>query len=263
MARIRIFQVDAFAERPFTGNPAAVCLLEGEKDAAWMQSVAAEMNLSETAFVRRSDAGLELRWFTPKVEVDLCGHATLAAAHVLWSEDVVPADAAIEFQSRSGALTCTLNQGCIELDFPAMPADAAEPPSGLVEALGVVPRFVGKTRCDYIVLVDSEQALVSIEPNFRQLGAVKTRGVIVTAAASDPRFDFVSRFFAPAVGIDEDPVCGSAHCCLGPFWAERLGKNELAAYQASAHGGHVHVRVAGDRVILGGQAVTVLRGELA
>ncbi len=136
MARIRIFQVDAFAERPFTGNPAAVCLLEGEKDAAWMQSVAAEMNLSETAFVRRSDAGLELRWFTPKVEVDLCGHATLAAAHVLWSEDVVPADAAIEFQSRSGALTCTLNQGCIELDFPAMPADAAEPPSGLVEAAG-------------------------------------------------------------------------------------------------------------------------------
>jgi PhzF family phenazine biosynthesis protein len=263
MARIRIFQVDAFAERPFTGNPAAVCLLDNEKDANWMQAVAAEMNLSETAFVRRSHAGFELRWFTPKVEVDLCGHATLAAAHVLWSEDVVPTDAAIQFQTRcAGALTCTRNQGRIELDFPATPAEPASPPSGLVEALGVAPKFVGKTRFDYIVLVDSEQTLRSVAPNFGQLGAVKTRGVIVTAAASDAGIDFVSRFFAPAVGIDEDPVCGSAHCCLGPFWAERLGKNELAGYQASARGGHVRVRVAGNRVILGGQAVTVLRGEL-
>jgi PhzF family phenazine biosynthesis protein len=264
MTRIRIFQVDAFAERPFTGNPAAVCLLDNEKDANWMQAVAAEMNLSETAFVRPSDAGFELRWFTPKVEVDLCGHATLAAAHVLWSEEVVATDAVIQFQTRCGALTCTRNEGRIELDFPATPAEAAAPPIGLVEALGIEPKFVGKTRFDYIVLLDSEQSLRSVAPDFQRLGAVKTRGVIVTAAASDARdrVDFVSRFFAPAVGIDEDPVCGSAHCCLGPFWAQRLGKNELSGYQASARGGHVRVRVAGDRVILGGQAVTVLRGEL-
>jgi PhzF family phenazine biosynthesis protein len=262
MAHVRVFQVDAFAERPFTGNPAAVCLLEREEDAAWMQAVAAEMNLSETAFVRCSEAAFELRWFTPKVEVDLCGHATLAAAHVLWTEDSIATDEAIAFRSRSGTLTCMQNEGRIELDFPATAAQDVEPPSGLLDALGAEARFVGKSRFDYIVLVDSEQTLRSIEPNLRRLAAIKTRGVIVTATASERRFDFVSRFFAPAVGVDEDPVCGSAHCCLGPFWAERLGKSDLTGYQASARGGEVRVRVAGDRVILGGKAVTVLRGEL-
>jgi PhzF family phenazine biosynthesis protein len=262
MARVRCFQVDAFAERPFTGNPAAICLLDREADAAWMQSVAAEMNLSETAFVRRLDAGFELRWFTPKVEVDLCGHATLATAHVLWTEGVAATHEAIRFQSRSGELTCTQNQGRIELDFPATAATAVEPPTGLLDALGVRTDFVGRTRFDYLVLLDSEPALRSINPDFRQLAAIKTRGVIVTAKTGDPSFDFVSRFSAPAAGIDEDPVCGSAHCCLGPFWAERLGKTDLTGYQASSRGGTVHVRVAGDRVILGGQAVTVWRGEL-
>jgi PhzF family phenazine biosynthesis protein len=262
MARVRCFQVDAFAERPFTGNPAAICLLDREADADWMQAVAAEMNLSETAFVRPLDAGFELRWFTPKVEVDLCGHATLATAHVLWMEGVAATQEAIRFQSRSGALTCTQNEGRIELDFPATAATAVEPPAGLLDALGVRADFVGRTRFDYLVLLDSEPALRSINPDFGQLATIKTRGVIVTAKSGDSRFDFVSRFFAPAAGIDEDPVCGSAHCCLGPFWAQRLGKNDMMGYQASSRGGTVHVRVAGDRVILGGQAVTVWCGEL-
>ena len=261
MARIPCFQVDAFAERPFTGNPAAVCLLESEVDSAWMQAIAAEMNLSETAFVRSLDADFELRWFTPKVEVDLCGHATLASAHILWSEGRSPPGEAIRFHTRSGVLTCAQREGDIELDFPATSAQPVDPPAGLLDALGALAQFVGRTRFDYLIVVDSEQALRSVAPDFRKLVQLRTRGIIVTARADDPRFDFVSRFFAPAAGVDEDPVTGSAHCSLGPFWAERLGKTELTGFQASARGGIV--RVAGDRVFLGGQAVTIWRGELA
>jgi PhzF family phenazine biosynthesis protein len=263
MARTPCFGVDAFAERPFTGNPAAVCLLEKEADSAWMQAIAAEMNVAETAFVRSLDTDFELRWFTPKVEVDLCGHATLASAHILWSEGVTPSGEAIRFHTRSGVLTCAQRDRSIELDFPATSAQPVDPPAGLLDALGVAAEFVGKSKFDYLIVIDSEQALRSVTPDFRKLVHLNTRGIIVTARSVAPRFDFVSRFFAPAAGVDEDPVTGSAHCCLAPFWAERLGKNELTGFQASARGGIVSVHIAGDRVFLGGQAVTIWRGELA
>jgi PhzF family phenazine biosynthesis protein len=262
MPGIRTLQIDAFTDRPFAGNPAAVCLLEGERDAAWMQAVAAEMNLSETAFVRPQGDSFELRWFTPAIEVELCGHATLASAHALWTEDVVSREQPIRFHTRSGVLTCSTHGAIIELDFPATPAHAAEPPAGLLEALGVNPTFVGRSKFDKFVLVESEQVVRVLKPDFARLREIPMRGVMVTSTSDDPRFDFVSRYFAPGAGIDEDPVTGSAHCCLGPFWSERLGKSEMTAYQASARGGVVRVRINGDRVILGGQAVTVWRGEL-
>ncbi len=262
MPGIRTLQIDAFTDRPFTGNPAAVCLLDQERAADWMQAVAAEMNLSETAFVRPQDDGFELRWFTPAIEVELCGHATLAAAHALWSEGVVAGSTPIRFHTRSGVLTCTTDGELIELDFPATPAHAAEPPDGLLAALGVTPSFVGRSKFDKFVLVESEQVVRSLQPDFARLREIPMRGVMVTSTSDAPRFDFVSRYFAPGAGIDEDPVTGSAHCCLGPFWSERLGKTAMTAYQASARGGVVRVRVNGDRVILGGQAVTVWRGEL-
>ncbi|MDB5389326.1 MAG: yddE [Planctomycetaceae bacterium] len=262
MASIPCWQVDAFTNCRFGGNPAAICWLESEADPVWMQSVAAEMNLSETAFVRRLPEGLELRWFTPVVEVDLCGHATLATAHALWSEGLAPLDTALRFHTKSGLLTCTRAADFIELDFPAMPARAANPPDGLLDALGVEPRFVGSSRFDLLAVLDSAAAVRAIHPDFQKLGQIRTRGVIVTARSDDPQFDFVSRFFAPAVGVDEDPVCGSAHCCLAPYWAEQLGKSELMAFQASTRGGVLRLRLNGDRVILGGQAVTVWRGEL-
>jgi PhzF family phenazine biosynthesis protein len=264
MTRIPCFQVDAFTDRPFRGNPAAVCLLEGDVDDAWMQAVAAEMNLAETAFARRAEKGFSLRWFTPEVEVDLCGHATLATAHVLWSEALVPADEAIPFRTRSGTLTCRQRDGGIAMDFPALAVEARAPRPELVAALGLPgnPLWTGRTRFDDVVLLNDAASVRTLRPDFRALAAVSERGVIVTAVSDDARADFISRFFAPRVGIDEDPVTGSAHCCLGPFWAERLGRTELAGYQASRRGGYVGTRVSGDRVELSGKAVTVLRGEL-
>jgi PhzF family phenazine biosynthesis protein len=262
MSGIRCIQVDAFSDRPFAGNPAAVCLLEEERDAGWMQSVAAEMNLSETAFVRGLDDGFELRWFTPAIEVDLCGHATLAAAHVLWTEGMVGQEQPIRFHTRSGVLTCNLKNGLIELDFPATPVEEVDPPAGLLEALGVGSSFVGKTKFDCFVVVEDEQVVRTLDPDFARLRRVETRGVVVTSRSDDPRFDFVSRFFAPAAGVDEDPVTGSTHCCLGPYWSEQFGKTEMTAFQASVRGGVLRVRVHGGRVILGGQAVTVMSGEL-
>jgi PhzF family phenazine biosynthesis protein len=263
MAPVRCWQVDAFTNWPFAGNPAAVCWLENEADPAWMQAVAAEMNLSETAFVRRLGDDLELRWFTPSVEVDLCGHATLASAHALFSAGLAEAHRPIHFHTRSGVLTCTRDAEFIELDFPALPAVAASPANEMLEALGMgAPQFIGRTRFDYLVVLDSSQAVRAMTPDFRKLAEVKTRGVIVTAPSDDDRYDFISRFFAPAVGIDEDPVCGSAHCSLTPYWAEQLGKPQLMAYQASARGGVLRLRLNGDRVVLGGQAVTVWQGEL-
>jgi PhzF family phenazine biosynthesis protein len=262
MPSIPCWQVDAFTDRPFGGNPAAVCWLESEADPIWMQSVASEMNLSETAFVRRLPEGLELRWFTPTVEVDLCGHATLATAHALWSEGLALSDTALRFHTKSGLLTCTRTGDFIELDFPSMPATAVAPPAGLIAALGITPQFVGQSRFDTLAVLASADEVRNVRPNFQQLGQIPTRGVIVTALSDDPKFDFVSRFFAPAVGVDEDPVCGSAHCCLAPYWAEKLGKTELLAFQASARGGVLRLRLNGDRVALGGQAVTVWRGEL-
>ncbi|MEW4530475.1 PhzF family phenazine biosynthesis protein [Maioricimonas sp. JC845] len=264
---VPILLVDAFTDQPFRGNPAAICLLDDERDAGWMQAVAAEMNLSETAFVRPLGKTRELRWFTPRIEVDLCGHATLAAAHVLWEEGIVGAGEPIRFETRSGVLTCTRAGNRIELDFPATPAEPVELPAELAAALwpggdGPQPVFAGRTRFDHLVVLESAADVLGLDPDFRQLAAVRTRGVMVTAPSDRDGEDFVSRFFAPAAGVDEDPVTGSAHCCLGPYWADRLGKTELSAHQASERGGDVKVRIAGDRVVLGGEAVTVLRGEL-
>jgi len=257
---LRIIQVDAFTAEPFAGNPAAVCVLPALREEAWMQAVAREMNLSETAFLLRRDDGFSLRWFTPAVEVELCGHATLASAHVLWEEGHLPPGELARFHTRSGLLTAARAGDWIELDFPATPAEPAEAPCGLVEALGGGAVWVGRNRFDYLVEVDSEDTVRRLRPDFGTLRQLPVRGVIVTARARD--CDFVSRFFAPASGVDEDPVTGSSHCTLGPFWQPRLGKSEFVAYQASARGGVVRVRLAGDRVRLGGQAVTVLRGEL-
>lgn len=260
-------QVDAFTDRPFSGNPAAVVHLERRREDAWLQAVAREMNLSETAFLERRGEEFGLRWFTPAVEVDLCGHATLASAHVIWEEGILPPDATAKFRTRSGLLTAERRGSEIELDFPADSVTRIEPPADLVRALGnvpasVAPSFVGKGRFDHLVVVDSEEAVRGVRPDFGRLREASARGVIVTALSAAPEFDFVSRFFAPAAGVDEDPVTGSAHCALGPYWGERLGKRDLVGFQASARGGVVKVRLAGERVKLGGRAVTVLRGEI-
>lgn len=256
-------QIDAFTSQAFRGNPAAVCLLDGERDAAWMQSVAAEMNLSETAFLLRGNDGFHLRWFTPAVEVALCGHATLASAHALWEERVLDARDTARFHTLSGLLTAARNGDLIELDFPATLEQRSDAPPALLESLGVAsPVYVGRNKFDYLVEVSSEDEVRALNPDHARLRTVGARGVIVTSRGSG-QFDFISRFFAPGSGVDEDPVTGSAHCCLTPYWSSRLGKNEMLAFQASPRGGVVRVRLEGDRVKLGGQAVTVLRGELA
>ena len=257
-----LFYVDAFTATPFAGNPAAVCLLERAADERWMQDVAREMNLSETAFVHPVADGLGLRWFTPAVEVDLCGHATLASAHVLWGEGHLAPGAAARFHTKSGLLTARRSGDWIDLDFPATPATPAASPAGLAEALGVAPCAVGKSRFDYLVEVESESLVRGLAPDFAALARVEARGVIVTSRAEGGEYDFVSRFFAPRSGVPEDPATGSSHCALAPWWSAKLGKAEMVAFQASARGGVVRVRLAGDRVRLGGQAVTVLRGEL-
>lgn len=265
----RIVQVDAFADRPFGGNPAAVCVLEEECEAAWMQNVAMEMNLAETAFVKRRGDGsgdYDLRWFTPTTEVDLCGHATLASAHVLWEEGYLAPSETARFHTRSGLLTAQKQGAWIELDFPAEPAtrvDAADIPTELLCGLGVNALFVGRNRMDYLIEVVSEEIVRGLRPAMGALERVAARGIIVTAQSNGSPYDFVSRFFGPAVGVDEDPVTGSAHCCLGPYWQSRLNKTTFTAYQASGRGGVVHVRVEGGRVKLGGQAITTLRGELS
>ncbi len=227
-----------------------------------MQDVAREMNPSETAFLNRREDGFELRWFTPAIEVELCGHATLASAHVLWEAGYLDPTSPARFHTRSGILTAGRRGDWIELDFPADPDEPASEPPGLARALGVEVKYVGKSRFDYLVEVESEEVLRNMEPDFKLLRSIPARGVIVTSLSNAPEYDFISRFFAPQSGVDEDPVTGSAHCCLGPFWGKRLGKSELVGFQASVRGGVVRVRMAGDRVILGGQAVTVLRGEL-
>jgi PhzF family phenazine biosynthesis protein len=266
---MRTFVVDAFTDRPFAGNPAGVCLLGSAADPAWMQDVAAEMKHSETAFPRPidgPDADYELRWFTPAVEVALCGHATLAAAHALYETGAVPPDRPIRFRTlRSGVLIARRDErGWIELDFPACPVQPVEPPEGLERMLGAPAEWTGRnTQDDLFVHVSDEPAVRRLEPDLDALAGLGGRGVIVTSAATPGRgHDFVSRFFGPAVGVPEDPVTGSAHCALGPYWAERLGRDSLLGYQASARGGHVHVTVRGDRVTLAGPARTVLDGAL-
>lgn len=260
-----LFQVDAFTDRPFAGNPAAVCLLDRERDDGWLRQVAAEMNLSETAFVwRRADGDWQLRWFTPQVEVDLCGHATLATAHVLWRECAEPGDC-LRFHTRSGVLSATYEAASIRLAFPARPVQ----PIGddfdqlaLQTALGVRPLHVGRSREDLLVVLAGADRVRGLAPDFQRLLGFDVRGVIVTAADDGPGIDFVSRFFAPRVGIPEDPVTGSAHCVLAPYWGARLGRTVMRGYQVSARGGVVDVRLTQAGVELAGEAVTVLRGSL-
>ncbi len=249
--------VDAFANRPFSGNPAAVCVLDAPGDEPWMQLVAREMNLSETAFLHPVEGGWSLRWFTPAAEVVLCGHATLAAAHVLWETGVLAASQMARFHTLSGWLTAAQHGELIELDFPAQTAEPCAPPQGLAEALGCEMRWVGLSRMDYLVEVGDEDSVRALQPNLTELAKLPVRGLIVTARSGSAEFDFVSRFFAPAVGVNEDPVTGSAHCTLGPYWQARLGKDDFAAFQASARGGEVNVGVRGSRVLLGGRAITM------
>jgi PhzF family phenazine biosynthesis protein len=258
---IRIFQVDAFADQPFQGNPAAVCVLEDRVDESWMQAVAAEMNLSETAFVVPREEAFELRWFTPAAEVDLCGHATLASAHVLWQTGR-RLSWPIQFETRSGLLTATSIGDRIGLDFPVDPLQPAELPEGLDSVLGADLVSTGSGRDYFFAEVASESVLRSLRPDFSRLEKLVPVGICVTSESDDSRFDFVSRFFAPAVGVDEDPVTGSAHCLLAPYWGERLGKSELVGFQASRRGGVVRVRNAGERTLLEGSAVTVFQGKL-
>jgi PhzF family phenazine biosynthesis protein len=265
---MRLFQVDAFTEQRFGGNPAGVCLVEGEVDDAWMQSVAAEMNVSETAFlVPESDGVYGLRWFTPEIEVDLCGHATLASAHVLW-EEKLEGSLPLSFSTRSGLLSAVpVGDGLIQLDFPADPPEVAYGggpfSDGLAAALGSPVVGVHRGRFDLLVELGDAEAVRRLAPDFRALVGYDARGVIVTAAGDGLQgADFVSRCFYPAAGIDEDPVTGSAHCTLASFWCPRLGRRSLVGWQASRRGGRVAVELAGDRVLLAGRAVTVLRGEL-
>ena len=259
---LRITQVDSFTNRPFAGNPAAVCILPKAADESWMLKVAAEMNLAETAFLVRQRDGYDLRWFTPTVEVDLCGHATLASAHVLWEDGHLKPTVQARFHTKSGLLTADRREPWIELDFPATPATRADAPAGLFDALGEKPVFVGRSKFDYLVEFEDEAAVRKLAPDLGVVARVPARGVIVTARAAKGTYDFVSRFFAPQSGVPEDPVTGSAHCALAPYWSGKLGKNDLMAYQASTRGGEIRLRLDGDRVRLGGQAVTVLRAEL-
>jgi PhzF family phenazine biosynthesis protein len=261
---LNIIQVDAFTNKPFSGNPAAVCLLSEEKEDRWLQQVAQEMNLSETAFLLWKRDGFSLRWFTPTgVEIALCGHATLASAHVLWENDYLGPDEQARFYTLSGLLTANRRDNWIEMDFPAKVAMPVSAPEGLLEALGISAVASSRNEYDYLIEVESEEVVTNIVPNFSALANVEARGVIVTSRATSTDYDFVSRFFGPRVGVNEDPVTGSAHCCLAPYWQEKLGKDEMIGYQASARGGVVRVRIVGERVMLGGQAITVMRGELA
>jgi predicted PhzF superfamily epimerase YddE/YHI9 len=275
---LRLRTVDAFTDRPFAGNPAGVLRLDGlrldrlrldggreQPPDSWLAALAAELNLSETAFVLPGDpaAGIDfgLRWFSPVVEVDLCGHGTLASAHCLFADGVT---GPIRFGTRSGVLTVqALPDGSLGMDFPAQPAVEIQPPDGLIEALRVEPRWVGWGGTDYLVEVAEARTVRELAPDLAMLARLPARGVMVTAASDVPEADFVSRFFGPAVGVPEDPVTGSAHTVLGPYWAPRIGRDELVGMQVSRRGGTVGVRLAGDRVLLSGRAVTVLDGQLA
>ena len=259
---IRLLHVDAFAAAPFTGNPAAVCLLERARPADWMQGLAAELNQPATVFVAASVDGFAVRWFSPTAELTLCGHGTLAAAHALWETARLSRAANARFITRSGVLSAAWRDGWIAIDLPAEVATAASPPVGLLDALGAKARWVGRNRLDYVVELDDEAAVGALVPDLGALASFDTRGVIVTARAASSGVDFVSRFFAPRVGIPEDAVTGSAHCCLAPLWAARLGTKSLTARQLSARGGVLRASVEGDRVVLSGQALTVVRGEI-
>jgi PhzF family phenazine biosynthesis protein len=259
---MKIFLINAFTDQPFTGNPAAVCFLPGPKDAEWMQKVAKEINLPTTAFIEHTNGGFSLRWFTPTTEIPLCGHGTLASAYVLWEIGYIQAEHSVSFSTKSGILTAAVKNGWIELDFPSAPDHEITAPDKLIKALGVVPKYVGKNQLDYIVEVESEDVVKNLTPAIDSIAQLPIRGVIVTSRSSSGKFDFISRFFSPAQGIVEDAVTGSAHCCLGPYWKRRLNKDEFIAYQVSSRGGMIKVKIANNRVLLSGKAVTILKGEL-
>lgn len=260
---VSVYQVNSFTSRPFYGNPAAVCYLEREMNDHWMKCVAKEMNLSETAFLCKEKDGFRLRWFTPEVEVDLCGHATLASAHILWEKGYLALDQAAIFYTKSGVLTANKTSSWIEMNFPTMSTEKTQFPAELIESLNIDPVYVGKTTGgDYLLEVQSEKELRTISPDFMKLKKVEARGIIVTSVSNEADIDFVSRFFAPAIGVNEDPVTGSAHCALAPYWQHRLNKEEFIAYQASERGGMLTLRLSQDnRIYIGGQAVTVLEGK--
>lgn len=259
---IPVFQVDAFTEKPFAGNPAAVVLLDQPRESAWMLSVAREMNLSETAFVHPQQGGYHLQWFTPETEVELCGHATLATAHTLWQTGLVKEGEKIRFSTLSGWLEAEKKDQIIELDFPSAPLMPAEVSEEIIRAVGSVPDFVGISHEKWLFEYRDEKTVRELKPDFSFLRTRKGRGLVVTALSEKPGVDFISRYFAPWVGINEDPVTGSAHCILGPYWAKKLGKNNMNAYQASARGGTVYLRQSADRTYVGGKAVTVFSGKL-
>lgn len=262
---LTLYQVDAFTRTPFAGNPAAVCVLEETIPDELMQSIANEMNLSETAFVRRKgEGGWHLRWFTPTEEVDLCGHATLATSHVLFERELVPANETAVFQTLSGELRVVRSaEGQLEMDFPSEPATMGFPAELIDNAIGVDGLKHAANRMDALVELGSEKQLRDLKPDMTAIAALEVRGLIATAPADDPDLDFVSRFFGPQVGVPEDPVTGSAHCCLAPWWSERLGKTKMKARQISTRSGQVEVELQGDRVLLRGHAVTVLTATLA
>ena len=260
MTRIR--QIDAFTSEAFSGNPAGVCVLTEPADESWMQSVAAEMNVAETAFLWPIDEGFSLRWFTPTTEVDLCGHATLASAHALWEGGTLDPSSQAVFSTKSGILTANRDGDWIVLDFPSEPRQDDVEPEPIEAAIGVEVLVAIRNRFDFLAEVASEREVLELEPDLRAIRGLECRGLIITARSEDPAFDFVSRFFAPAVGVDEDPVTGSAHCFLAPYWAGKLGADVLTGYQASTRGGVVGIEMHGDRVKLKGQAVTVLDGRL-
>ncbi len=257
-----IYHVDAFTDKPFSGNPAAVCIMTSPADEEWMQGVAAEMNLSETAFLYKEDGGFRLRWFTPTTEVKLCGHATLASAHVLWEMGYLSPNEIVVFHTLSGDLTARKDSGLLSIDLPADPPAEADAPKALVDAFGFEPLYCGKGVFGYIVEAPSEDAVREMRPDFPLLRTIPVTGMMVTSVASSPGYDYIARAFAPGSGIDEDPVTGAAHCCMGVYWTKKLGRPELTAYQASPRGGIVNVRIEGDRAFLTGTAVTVLKGQL-
>ncbi|HBG92929.1 MAG: oxidoreductase [Nitrospirae bacterium GWF2_44_13] len=259
---MKIYHVDAFTDKIFSGNPAGVCVLSELKDDICMQNVAGELNLSETAFLLKKDDGFNLRWFSPKREVDLCGHATLASAHVLWEAGILPPDKEARFFTKSGLLAASRKGDFIELNFPIEEDKETVAPKELLDGLKATPIYVGKNRMDYIVEVESEEIVRTLNPDYEMLKRLDARGVIVTSISNAAEIDFVSRFFAPAYGIPEDPVTGSAHCCLGPYWKRKLNRNEFNAFQASERGGFLKVRVERNRVFISGKAVTVFCAEL-
>ncbi len=259
-----IIQVDAFTSTPFKGNPAAVCVLENPQETKWMQLIAREMNLSETAFITKQENGFNLRWFTPATEIPLCGHATLATAHVLWSKGYLAVDQPAHFHTLSGLLVARKKGAWIELDFPVNAGKSATPPAELTEALGANFKTIYQNSLGYLVELESFSIVEELQPNFALLKTLSVPGVIITSIGeANSEYDFVSRFFAPNLGIDEDPVTGAAHCCLAPFWRDKLAKDSFLAYQASPRGGVVRVNYdGGERVYLAGQAVTVMEGVL-